>query len=72
MQILFDLWGYSCSIYNVSSQLWLFFKSNAEKIEEIVNNVNKKPDREKLYYHFKRGFMDYWKLEKDQVLVRQQ
>jgi cyclopropane fatty-acyl-phospholipid synthase-like methyltransferase len=72
MQVLFDAWGYSCSIYNVGAQLWFFFKSNSEKIEKIVNNAQKTPSREKLYYHFKRGFMDYWKLEKDKVLVRQQ
>jgi len=72
MQILFDAWGYTCSIYNVSSQLWLFFKSNPDKIEEIVNQANEKQDREKLYYHFKHGFMDYWKLEKDKILGRQE
>lgn len=72
MQILFDSWGYTCSIYNVSSQLWLLFRSNADKIEEIVNDANQRPGRAKFYYHFKRGFMDYWKLEKDKVLKRQQ
>lgn len=71
MQILFDAWGYSCSIYNLSSQLWIFFKSDPDKIEKTVTNANRKSGREKLYYHFKRGFMDYWKLDKDKVLVRQ-
>jgi hypothetical protein len=71
MQFLFDAWGYSCSIYNLSSQLWFFFKSDPDKIEKIVTSANSKPDREKFYYHYKRGFMDYWKLNKDKVLERQ-
>ncbi|MDA3898564.1 MAG: class I SAM-dependent methyltransferase [Desulfobacteraceae bacterium] len=70
MQILFDEWGYTSSVYQLDSQLWLFFKADADKIEQIIKNTNSQPNR-KFYYHFKRGFMDYWKLNKDEINARQ-
>jgi len=70
MQILFKQWGYKSSIYHVDSQLWLFFKSDPDRIENVIANANKTPGRKKFYYHFKRDFMDYWKLNKSEVLAR--
>jgi len=61
MQILFDKWGYQASIYHVSSRLWFWFKKDIDKVENAIHNANNRLRREKLYYHFKRGFMDYWK-----------
>jgi len=70
MEILFDEWGYTSSVYQVDAQLWLFFKSNADIIENIVKKANNQSYR-KLYYNFKRGFMDYWKMDKHKILSRQ-
>lgn len=61
MQILFDEWGFKSSIYHVSSRLWLWFKKKPEWIEEVIAGVNKKASDSLTEYHFKRGFMDYWK-----------
>jgi len=61
MQILFDRWGYESSIYNVNSRLWFWFKNDSDTIENIVQSANNRLGVGKLYYHFKRGFMDYWK-----------
>ncbi len=61
MKILFDEWGYKASIYHVDSRLWFWFKTDIDAIESKIQIANKRPGREFLYYHFKRGFMDYWK-----------
>lgn len=70
MQLLFEQWGYAASIYHVDSRLWFWFKSNAEKVKQIIAKANAGPGREKLYYHFKYGFMDYWKLEAHRIVSR--
>lgn len=71
MQILFDDWGYTSSMYSAKSQLWLLLKSDPCTIEPTVNKANSRHDHENFHYHYKRGFMDYWKLNKNEVLVRQ-
>lgn len=59
MDILFKQWGYTCSVYNVDAQLWLWFKGDAERVEAIVTRANNRNNG--LSYIFKRGFVDYWK-----------
>ncbi len=59
MSILFEQWGYQCSIYHVEARIWFWFKSDPDQIEEIVCNANKRPHAP--LYLFKRGFLDYWK-----------
>lgn len=70
MQLLFEQWGYSASIYHVDSRLWFWFKSGADKVEKIITEANARTGREELFYHFKRGFMDYWKLEPNKIIRR--
>ncbi len=70
MQILFEEWGFSSSIYHVDSRLWLWFKTDIDRTEKIILSANRQKGREKYYYHFKRGFMDYWKLDQEKILLR--
>jgi len=59
MQILFESWNYKCSIYNIESRLWFWFKENCEEVQKQIhfaNSRNNKPT-----YLFKNGFMNYWK-----------
>jgi hypothetical protein len=58
MGLLMASWGFTCSVYNEHSQLWVMFKSDPEKILNKVNTFNKTLGWE--YLHFKKGFMDYW------------
>lgn len=60
MQLLFEQWGYTCSVYNVAAQLWLWFKTDPDGIERIVGSANAR-DGSNPKYVFKRGFVDYWK-----------
>jgi len=60
MQMLFDIWEYQVSLYHVNSRLWFWFKNDVEKIEETIRNANNR-EKKKPHYHFKRGFVDYWK-----------
>lgn len=59
MQILMAAWGYSCSVYNEHSKMWVLFRQDAELIQSRVAKVNQSLGWE--YLHFKEGFMDYWK-----------
>ena len=70
MEILFNNWNYSASIYHVDSQLWFWFKTDVDRVEKIINNANSLKGRKELHYHFKHGFIDYWKLKPEEVLVR--
>jgi hypothetical protein len=70
MEILFNSWGYTASIYNIEAKLWVCFKEDISKIECIIREANLRPGRERLRYHFKRGFMDYWKLDAASVMKR--
>ncbi len=59
MQILMDSWGYTCSVYNEHSKMWIWFRKRPDEIEEKVNQLNRSLGWE--YLHYKKGFMDYWK-----------
>ena len=59
METLFCQWGYTCSVYNVEAQLWLWFKRNPKEVEDIIRSANVRAD--KPFYIFKAGFVDYWK-----------
>jgi hypothetical protein len=49
MQILFDQWEYSCSLYNPDSRMWFWFKEDISR-----KNI---PGR----FLYKKEFIDYWK-----------
>ena len=59
MALLFGQWGYTCSVYSVAAQLWLWFRRDADAIERSVDHANQRLGKPR--YAFKRGFMDYWK-----------
>jgi hypothetical protein len=61
MQVLFEQWGYTSSVYHVDSQLWLWFKQDPDAVEAKVKQANLRADGPT--YIFKRGFVDYWKCE---------
>lgn len=58
MQILMDEWGYTCSVYNEHSKMWIFFRQDVEPVQKNVSKINQSLGWE--YLHFKAGFMDYW------------
>jgi len=70
MQCLFDAWGYRSSIYHVGSRLWFFFKADPVMVERTIARLNLRAGPHPGIYHFKRGFMDYWKLKPSEVLER--
>ena len=59
MEILFEQWNYTCSVYNVEAQLWLWFKNDPREVEAIIRRANSRSDGPR--YVFKQGFVDYWK-----------
>lgn len=60
MQLLFEQNGYQCSIYNVASRMWVWFKQPIETIRPIIEKANARGD-EKLHYILADRFVDYWK-----------
>lgn len=60
MSILLDQWGYSESVYNVESRLWLFFKPGSQDVGRILGEANQRQDAPQ-YIHKQNGFVDYWK-----------
>jgi hypothetical protein len=58
MEILMKQWGYTCSVYNEHSKMWVLFKQDPECVSKEVSSVNKLLGWQ--YLHFKSGFMDYW------------
>jgi hypothetical protein len=59
MQVLMDSWGYTCSVYNEHSKLWVLFRSEPEQVRAKSERMNRQLGWN--YLHFKNGFMDYWK-----------
>lgn len=69
MKIIFDRLGYTSSIYNVESRLWFWFRERNEDIEDKILWFNNENDAE-YYCYFKRGFVDYWKLDEREMRNR--
>jgi hypothetical protein len=59
MEILFRQWGYRCSVYSASAQLWFWFKNGPGEVEAAVRRANRRANAPS--YVFKLGFVDYWK-----------
>lgn len=58
MELLMSQWGYTCSVYNEHSKLWVMFRGEASDVERRVNEFNEFLGWE--YLHFSVGFMAYW------------
>lgn len=57
MQLLFRQWGYACSVYDLESTLWLWFKEDAATIRQRLDRAGD----EGRAFIFKEDFVDYWK-----------
>lgn len=60
MQILFERWDYKASLYHPLSRLWFFFK-NDDGLQGKISRLNDQAKSNEDIYHYKQGFMDYWK-----------
>ncbi len=70
MARLFEQWGFTTSLYDVEARLWIWFKQDSAAVERIVASLNSRPGPDTSRYHFKRGFMDFWKLKPADVMHR--
>lgn len=61
MQLLFEQYGYRCSIYNVASRLWFWFKQPASTVRPYFEKANARGKGELYHYIFADKFVDYWK-----------
>lgn len=61
MQILFEQKGYRCSVYNVASRLWVWFKQPASVIRPTIEKANAQTRDPMYQYIFAEKFVDYWK-----------
>jgi hypothetical protein len=61
MQILFDRWRFESSIYSVESRMWFWFKQNTEALFAFKAIIEQEKEAGISEFHFKKGFMDYWK-----------
>lgn len=62
MTILMQQWDYSSSIYCPHAKCWFLFKKDCSQLKNLENKVDEinKSIRTN-YFHYKTGFMDYWK-----------
>ena len=60
MDRLFRDWGYRCSIYHVEARLWVWFRSDPAEVAAKVEHLNAQGRGP---YHFKEGFLDYWRVD---------
>jgi hypothetical protein len=58
MQLLMEQWGYTCSVYNEHSKMWVMFRQDPDQVRRKAQDLNSGLGWE--YLHFKQGFMDYW------------
>jgi hypothetical protein len=58
MDLLMQQWGYTCSVYNEHSKMWVMFRSAPDQVQLRTHALNDLLGWE--YLHFKHGFMDYW------------
>ena len=58
MQILFDEWGFSSTLYHVESRLWFWFREEPDALKQFLKSPERFVRGEVVY---KRGFAGYWK-----------
>ncbi|AJK45366.1 hypothetical protein BGL_1c08330 [Burkholderia plantarii] len=62
MSLLMDQWGYAASIYSPQAKSWYLFKRDHPLLGELearVAMINR--ELQTTYFHYKPGFVDYWK-----------
>ncbi len=60
MQLLFERWEFKASLYHVPSQMWFAYRDEAKAVAEFVARQHSGGSDD---FHYKRGFVDYWKCE---------
>lgn len=58
MQVLFDDWGFSASLYAVDARMWFWFRGCVDEVERSLPGLGLLPEQG---FHFKRAFVDYWR-----------
>ena len=58
MQVLFDRWNFESCIYHVPSRMWFMFRTDRPGLREFVEKEASTGSED---FHFKEGFVDYWK-----------
>jgi hypothetical protein len=59
MKILFEQWNFRISLYHMPSRMWFWFREESDAVEQFME---KKAGRVSPNdFHYKKGFMDYWK-----------
>lgn len=62
MSILMEQWGYSGSVYSSQAKSWFLFKKECPVLESLGRRIYKiNTDIRNEYFHYKPGFVDYWK-----------
>jgi 2-polyprenyl-3-methyl-5-hydroxy-6-metoxy-1,4-benzoquinol methylase len=58
MQILFEQWDFSASIYHAPSRMWFWFKKTSYAIEQFMKYSERSFPEE---FYYKKAFLDFWK-----------
>jgi Methyltransferase domain len=62
MEILMKQWGYAASIYSPQAKSWYLFKAGSTLLPVLQQKVQAINDAlQTQYFHYKPGFVDYWK-----------
>lgn len=62
MSLLMEQWGYGASVYCPQAKSWFLFKKDCAQVrglEASVESINR--EIQTTYFHYKAGFVDYWK-----------
>lgn len=62
MALLMAQWGYAASVYAPQAKSWFLFKQGHRLLTELperVRDINR--ELQTTYFHYKPGFVDYWK-----------
>jgi len=59
MGLLMEQWGYEASIYSPKSKCWVLLREDESETARCVESINQR--LQSAWFHYKRGFMDYWK-----------
>lgn len=58
MQVLFERWGFTASVYAPEARMWFWFRGEANGMEPALTRAGLVPDQG---FYCKRGFVDYWR-----------
>ena len=71
MSLLIEQWGYEASIYSPQAKSWWLFKRGSAALKRLESTVERINEELRMkYFHYRPGFVDYWKGFADPALVR--